>query len=241
MKDAREVTVKPVPSEFPLRYREWVKSNIRHVEKQTKEKAGYFHLPDMSTPGIIEFDRYFYGNIDREGLIIDVRCNGGGYISQTLLQKLYRRMVGVVRSRWNGREETLPDYTFRGSLVVIADEFAGSDGDIFPQSFKNLGMGTVVGKRTWGGVVGITINTVLVDRGIVTQPEFAIWFKEQGYGVENYGVDPDIEVENDPASVRAGKDPQLDAAVTEIKRLMKKNGYYRPEFEPIRKTSVDSK
>jgi tricorn protease len=236
MEDAREVTVKTMASEFPVRYREWVKKNIRYVAEKTQGRVGYFHLPDMSTNGIVEFDRHFYQNIYKEGLIVDVRWNGGGYISQTLLQKLYRRMVGFVKSRWSNREETIPDNTFRGSLVVIADEFSGSDGDIFPQSFKNLKMGTLIGKRTWGGVVGITLNTRLVDRGLVTQPEYAIWFKEQGFRVENYGVDPDIEVDNDPASVLRGEDRQLDEAVREIQKLMEKQGYFVPEFEPIKKT-----
>lgn len=229
-KDSREVTVKTLSSERELRYRDWVNKNIEYVLKKTDGQAGYFHIPDMGTKGLIEFDRYFYQYLDKKGLIIDVRNNGGGYVSQTLLQKLYRQLVGFIKTRWDGRLFTLPDCTFRGSMVVIIDEFAGSDGDIFPQSFKNLHMGTVIGKRTWGGVVGICINTVLVDRGIVTQPEYAIWFTGQGYGVENYGVAPDIEVENDPRSVYEGKDNQLDAAIEELKRLMKEKEYIEPEL-----------
>lgn len=242
IKDAREVTVRTISSEAPLIYRDWVKNNINYVAEKTNGEAGYFHIPNMSTEGLIEFDRYFYQFVDKKGLVLDLRCNGGGFVSQNLLQRLYRKLVAFNNSRWGNekRPETMPSNTFRGSLVVIIDQHAGSDGDIFPQSFKNLEMGTVVGKRTWGGVVGINGSKIggTVDRGGSTHPEFAIWFVKQRYGVENHGVDPDIEVENDPKSVNEGKDNQLDVALEELKKLMDKNGYYTPDWGDIPKTSI---
>ncbi len=242
IKDAREVTVKTISSETPIIYRDWVKKNIRYVKEKTNGKVGYFHLPNMSTEGLIEFDRYYYQFADKEGLILDLRCNGGGFVSQNLLQRLYRKLIAFDKPRWGNEKklETMPTYTFRGSLVVIIDQYSGSDGDIFPQSFKNLEMGTIVGKRTWGGVVGINGAKLggTVDRGGSTHPEFAIWFVKQKYGVENYGVDPDVEVENDPKSMKEGKDNQLDIALEELKKLMEKNEYFTPDWGDIPKTGI---
>ncbi len=186
IKDAREVTVPTVSQEQPLIYRDWVNHNIEYVSKNTNNEVGYFHLPNMSLEGLLEFDRYFHRNVHKKGLIIDIRCNGGGFTSQYFLQKLYRRLVGFTNTRWSENVDTLPSNTFRGSLVVIIDENAGSDGDIFPRSFKNLKLGTVVGKRTWGGVVGISGSELnrTVDNGSSTQPRHAIWFTEQKYSVE---------------------------------------------------------
>lgn len=239
--DAREVTVKTISNETPLIYRDWVKSNIEYVDDKTNGDAGYFHIPDMGADGLIEFDRYFYQFLDKKGLILDLRCNGGGFVSQNLLQRLYKKLVGFVKTRWEDTVETLPSNTFRGSIVVIIDHNAGSDGDIFPQSFKNFKLGTVVGTRTWGGVVGISGSELnqTVDRGGSTQPQYAIWFVEQKYTVENYGVDPDIVVDNDPRSVHEGQDKQLDTAIDELKKLMDKNGYYEPEFGPVTKTALE--
>ncbi len=241
LEDAREVSVPTIPSETPLIYRDWVNNKIKYVSEKTNNDVGYFHIPNMSTEGLMEFDRYFYQNMDKKGLIIDIRCNGGGFTSQDFLQKLYRRLVGFVKTRWHNKPETIPDFTFRGSIVVIIDENAGSDGDIFPRSFKNLNMGTVVGKRTWGGVVGISGSELnrTVDKGGSTQPQHAIWFIQQKYSVENYGVDPDIEVDNDPKSINEGKDNQLDVAIEEVRKLMEKNEYFEPDFGPIKKTSYE--
>ncbi len=241
--DAREVVVPTISTEQPLVYRDWVNHNIDYVSKKTKGEVGYFHIPNMSLEGLLEFDRYFHSNINKKGLVLDIRCNGGGFTSQYFLQKLYRRLVGFVNTRWCENLETLPQNTFRGSLVVIIDENAGSDGDIFPRSFKNLKMGTVVGKRTWGGVVGIGGSelNVTADNGMSTQPRFAIWFTDQKYSVENHGVEPDVEVDNDPKSVNKGKDNQLDVALDELKKLMDKNGYYEPDFGPITKTAYKGK
>jgi tricorn protease len=239
--DAREVSVPTIPNETPLIYRDWVNYKIKYVSEKTNNDVGYFHIPNMSTEGLMEFDRYFYQNMDKKGLIIDIRCNGGGFTSQNFLQKLYRRLVGFVKTRWHNKPETIPDYTFRGSIVVIIDENAGSDGDIFPRTFKNLNMGTVVGKRTWGGVVGISGSELnrTVDKGGSTQPQHAIWFIQQKYTVENYGVDPDIEVDNDPKSINEGKDNQLDVAIEEVRKLIEKNDYIEPDFGPITKTAYE--
>jgi tricorn protease len=241
MDDAREVSVPTISSETPLIYRDWVNANINYVSKKTSNEVGYFHLPNMSTEGLMEFDRYFYQNLDKKGLVIDIRCNGGGFTSQYFLQKLYRRLVGFVNTRWHNKPETIPDCTFRGSIVVIIDENSGSDGDIFPRSFKNLNMGTVVGKRTWGGVVGISGSELnrTVDKGGSTQPQHAIWFIQQKYSVENYGVDPDVEVDNDPKSINEGKDNQLDVAIEEVKKLMDKQDFIEPDFGEIKKTAFE--
>jgi tricorn protease len=225
----RQVTVKALASEMSLRYRDWVEANRERVHKATRGKVGYVHVPNMGPVGFSEFHRYYKQELDHPGLIVDVRYNGGGHVSQLLLQKLARKRIGYGYSRWMGAEP-YPSAAPMGPMVALTNEFAGSDGDIFSHSFKLLGLGPLIGKRTWGGVVGIWPRHALVDGTVTTQAEFATWFHDVDWGVENYGTDPDIEVDIRPQDWAAGKDPQLDRALKEIRQLIRERKPALPRF-----------
>ena len=226
------VTVKTLSNEFPLYYRQWVENNRSRVHESTGGKVGYVHIPDMGSRGFSEFHRYFLSEIDREGLIIDVRFNGGGSVSSLLLQKLARKRIGYDTGRWDEDPLPYPPESALGPMVALTNEFAGSDGDIFSHGFKLMGLGPLIGKRTWGGVIGIWPRHSLVDGTVTTQPEFSFWFQDVGWGIENYGTDPDIEVDNNPQDYASGIDMQLDKAIEEIKKNMTENPPKRPDFGP---------
>ncbi len=208
----RRVTVKTLPRERSLRYRDWVEKNREYVHKKTRGRVGYIHIPNMGPQGYAEFHRSFIAEVNREGLIIDVRFNGGGHVSPLLIEKLLRRRVGYDAQRW-AEPEPYPAESPNGPMVALTNERAGSDGDIFSHCFKLYGLGPLIGKRTWGGVVGIWPRHALVDGTVTTQPEFSFWFEDVGFGVENYGTDPDIEVEILPQDYQRGKDTQLDVGI----------------------------
>ena len=226
----RVVAIDALRSEELLRYRDWVERNRAHVRAETEGRVGYIHVPDMGPWGYAEFHRYFGTEVDRPGLIIDVRQNRGGHVSQLLLEKLVRRRVGYDLTRW-GQPQSYPEDAPMGPMVAITDEYSGSDGDIFSHAFKLFELGPLVGKRTWGGVVGIYPRHALVDGTITTQPEFSFWFEDVGWGVENYGTDPDIEVDIKPQDYREGRDPQMERAVAEVLKLIRKKKPAVPEFE----------
>ncbi|HJR93312.1 MAG TPA: S41 family peptidase [Acidimicrobiia bacterium] len=213
------VIVKPLVDEAPLRYRDWVESNRAFVTERTGGRAGYIHIPDMGTAGFAEFHRALLTEVDKDGLVIDVRYNRGGNVSQLLLEKLARRRTGWGMSRWN-EPEPFPRDSPTGPMVCLTDEMSGSDGDIFSHTFKLLGLGPLIGTRTWGGVVGIWPQQSLVDGTVTTQPEFGHWFDDVGFSVENYGTDPDIEVRIRPQDHAAGRDPQLERGVAEVLELI---------------------
>jgi tricorn protease len=218
--EPRLVTVKTLSSEFPARYREWVENNRRQVHQATEGRVGYVHIPDMSADGYAEFHRGYLAEVDREGLIIDVRNNRGGHVSSLILEKLARRRLGYDVRRW-GEPIPYPPESVIGPIVAICNELSASDGDMFSHAFKLMGLGPLIGTRTWGGVIGISIRDTLVDGGVTTQPEYSFWFNDVGWGVENYGTDPDIQVEIRPQDYVAGRDPQLERAIEEIlKRLV---------------------
>ncbi|HUX79491.1 MAG TPA: S41 family peptidase, partial [Alphaproteobacteria bacterium] len=219
-KKARSVFVKTLASQTPVRYRDWVEKNRAYVHEKTKGRIGYIHIPDMSVKGFAEFHRSFLAELSREGLIIDVRFNGGGNVSGLLLEKLGRKRLGYDQTRWWG-SMPYPLESPTGPMVALTNEYAGSDGDIFCHSFKVLKLGPLIGKRTWGGVIGIWSRHGLVDGGATTQPEFSFWFNDVGWGVENYGVDPDIEVEITPQDYIKGVDPQLDRGIAEVLAILK--------------------
>ncbi|MFQ5459162.1 MAG: S41 family peptidase, partial [Anaerolineae bacterium] len=225
----RTVTVKTLTSEVKARYREWVEGNRRFVAEATGGRVGYIHVPDMSAAGYAEFHRGFLPQVDSEGLIVDVRYNGGGHVSQLLLEKLARRRIGYDIQRW-GEPVPYPYEAVMGPLVAVTNEAAGSDGDMFSHAFKLMGLGPLVGKRTWGGVIGISVRDSLVDGGVTTQPEFSFWFEDVGYGLENYGAEPDIEVDIRPQDYAAGHDTQLQKAVEVILELLAENPPNVPDF-----------
>ena len=208
----RTVVVTTLRSELPARYREWVNANRGYVAEATGGRVGYVHIPDMGAHGYAEFHRSYLAEVERDALVVDVRFNGGGHVSQLILEKLARRRIGYDIQRW-GPPEPYPDDSPAGPMVAITNERAGSDGDIFTHCFKLLGLGPVVGKRTWGGVIGINPSHVLADGSMTTQPEYSFWFSDVGWGVENYGTDPDYDVDIRPQDYAAGKDPQLDKAI----------------------------
>jgi tricorn protease len=219
----RTVTVKALHDERPARYREWVDGNRQRVHQATDGKVGYVHIPDMGTDGFAEFHRSYLIEYDRDALIVDIRRNGGGHVSALLLEKLNRKRTGYDFSRW-GQPDPYPAESPRGPLVAVTDELSGSDGDIFSHNFKLMGLGPLIGKRTWGGVIGIEPRHALVDGTITTQPEFSFWFTDVGWQVENYGTDPDIEVDIAPQDYAAGRDPQLERAIAEaLDRLQRES------------------
>jgi tricorn protease len=228
-KSPRLVTVKTLPSEMPARYREWVEANRRYVHETTNGRVGYLHIPDMGARGYAEFHRGYLGELDREGLIVDLRFNDGGHVSALLLEKLARRRIGYDTQRW-GDPEPYPLESLLGPVVALTNEHAGSDGDIFSHGFKLMKLGPLVGRRTWGGVVGIWPRQALVDGSLTTQPEYSFWFEDVGWGVENYGTDPDIEVDNTPQDYARGVDVQLERSIQEVMRLMEVNPPRLPDF-----------
>ena len=184
----------------------------------------------MSPWGYSEFHRYWLAELEYDALIVDVRFNGGGHVSQLILEKLARKRLGYDITRWMGIE-SFPGDSVAGPTVAITNEYAGSDGDIFSHSFKLMKIGKLIGKRTWGGVIGIWPRNLLVDGTITTQPEFSFWFKDVGWSVENYGTDVDIEVENTPKDYSKGIDAQLDRGISEVLKDLKKNPIVKPKFD----------
>ena len=227
--EKRVVTLKVLRSERELRYREWVSQNRQYVHEKTDGKVGYVHIPDMSRRGYAEFHRGFLAEVSYPALLVDVRYNGGGHVSQLLLEKLSRRRIGYDIPRW-GTPHPYPDASVLGPMIAVTNENAGSDGDIFSHCFKLMELGLLVGKRTWGGVIGISPHQMFVDRGGTTQPEYSFWFVDVGWRVENYGTDPDIEVDYRPQDYATEGDPQLDRAIEELLRQMEENPPEVPDF-----------
>ena len=225
----RHVQIQTVGSEMRIRYRDWVEANRAYVHQKSGGKLGYVHIPDMGANGYAEFHRYFLTEIDYDGLVVDVRYNGGGHVSQLILEKLARKRIAYNLTRWGGAEP-YPYDSVVGIIVAVTNENAGSDGDIFSHNFKLMKLGKLIGKRTWGGVIGIWPRNPLVDGTVTTQPEFSFWFKDVKWGIENRGAEPDIEVEIRPQDYVAGKRPQLDRAIKEALADLKENPPLRPSF-----------
>jgi len=229
---ARDVTVVPTDNEGPLYYLDWVQKNIDYVTKKTGGEIGYLHIPDMGQPGLSEFTKLYFPQIQKHALIVDVRGNGGGFVSPLVIERLRRAlvMVGIAR---NGMPQTDPPQTFVGPMVTLINEFSASDGDIFPYRFKALGLGKLIGKRTWGGVIGIRESLPLVDGGQFFKPEFAPYSKDgKQWIIEGRGVEPDIVVDNDPGKEFKGEDQQLDRALQDIQEELKTKRYELPSPPP---------
>jgi len=209
---ARDVTVVPVASESNLRYLAWIEGNRRKVDTMTGGKLAYVHLPDTGGGGFTSFNRYYYAQLDRQGAVIDERFNGGGSAADYIVDALKKPVLSYWAAR-EGMDATTPAGVLQGPKVMIVNEFAGSGGDLMPWMFRRMKVGPLVGKRTWGGLVGIGGYPALVDGGSVTAPHFAFYSPESQWEVENHGVAPDIEVDLDPAEWRKGRDTQLEKAV----------------------------
>ncbi|MEV6791204.1 S41 family peptidase [Streptomyces sp. NPDC051320] len=210
--EPRHVVVVPTGDEEPLRYHAWVADRRAYVHEHSGGRLGYLHVPDMVGAGWAQLHRDLRVEVARDGLVVDVRENRGGHTSQLVVEKLARRIVGWDLPR-GMRPYSYPGDAPRGPVVAVANEFSGSDGDIVNAAIKALGIGPVVGTRTWGGVIGIDSRYRLVDGTLVTQPKYAFWLEGYGWGVENHGVDPDVEVVQAPQDHVAGRDPQLDEAI----------------------------
>ncbi|MBE0557815.1 MAG: PDZ domain-containing protein, partial [Proteobacteria bacterium] len=229
---ARETVVVPIDDEGPLVYFNWVQENIREVSAATDGKVGYVHVPDMGVSGLNEFVKYYYPQLRKEALIFDVRGNGGGNVSPMIIERLRRElvMIGIAR---NAAINLDPGGMVLGPKVCLINEFSASDGDIVAYRFKTYGLGPVIGKRTWGGVVGIRGSLPLLDGGYLNKPEFSRYdISGKEWIMEGVGVEPDITVDNDPAKEFAGVDEQLNKAIQVIKEELKKNPVSLPPPPP---------
>ena len=221
---SREVTVVPIENEGGLRYLAWVEGNRRMVDKMSNGRIAYVYLPNTAQAGYSNFNRYYFAQVGKDGLILDERFNGGGYAADYVIDYLRRTVMGHFALR-DGADLTVPTGTIFGPKVMLINEFAGSGGDYMPYMFRRAGLGLLIGKRTWGGLIGIGGYPQLIDGGSVTAPHFAFYTPESEWKIENHGVDPDIEVEFDPKLWREGRDPQLEKAVEVVMEALKK---YQP-------------
>lgn len=221
LEGVRQVTYRPIASEESLLYLDWVRHNREYVSKATDGRVGYLHIPDMGAPGIYEFIKWYYPQIRKEGLVVDVRSNGGGNVSQWIIERLDSKLLGTRFGSLNEDPGTYPATVFHGHMVCLINEVSASDGDIFPYRFRQSGLGPLIGKRTWGGVVGITSLGPLLDGGTIFVPLQATNSPTGEYIIEGHGVDPDIVVENLPKEVIAGRDPQLERGIQEVLKRMK--------------------
>ncbi len=223
------VVVRALRDERSLRYRAWVTDIRARVHERTSGRVGYLHIPDMGPWGFAEFHRGFLPEINRDALIVDARYNRGGHVSPLLLEKLARKRVGYDVSRW-GHVLPYPPESVAGPMVALTNQVAGSDGDLFSHYFKIYRLGPLVGKRTWGGVIGIWPRHPLVDGTVTTQPEFSTWANDVGWGLENYGTDPDYDIDIAPQDAAAGRDPQLDKAIELIVAALDAHPPLLPDF-----------
>jgi tricorn protease len=228
---ARTVMVKPLSSELALRQLDMVNTNRRKVEQATGGRVGYIYIPDMEGDGLNAFVKQFFPQIRKEGLIIDVRYNGGGSVDQLIFERLRRILAGMDSAR-NFASGTIPDVVFNGYLACVTNAYAASDGDIFSYYFKKYHLGPLIGMRTWGGVRGIRGFIPLLDGGYITRPEFSFYGLDSKWVVENYGVAPDIEVDNTPDLVMNGQDPQLERAIEEVMKEIKEHPKKLPPRPP---------
>jgi tricorn protease len=229
-KDDRDVVVTLLGSDMELRYRQWIEQNRKYVDEKTNGRVGYIYVPDTGTNGQNDLFRQFYGQINKEALIIDDRWNGGGQIPTRFIE-LLNRPVTNYWARRDGRDMTWPPDAHHGPKCMLINGLAGSGGDMFPALFRQAKLGKLIGRRTWGGLVGISGNPGLIDGSGVTAPTFAYYEKDGTWGIEGHGVEPDIDVIDDPAKLAKGVDPQLEAAI----RLMLgqiKNRPYTPPARP---------
>ncbi len=223
-----EVTVKPISNELNLRLKNWIDNNRETVNKKSDGKIGYIYLSDMEAVGMDQFIRQFYPQINKEGLIVDVRWNGGGFIDQIVLERLRRVLIGMETNR-EGAENSIPGEVLHGYKVALINHYSASDGDIFPYFFRKYGLGQLIGTRTWGGVRGIRGMWPLLDGGYISIPEFSLYGLDSQWVIENHGVEPDIEVDDLPGDVMIGKDAQLDKGIEVIMQKIKEHPLTLPK------------
>lgn len=230
---ARKIVISPLAEEYSLYHYEWVQNNLKKVEKASNGKIGYIYIPDMGVEGLNEFARYFYPQLDKEGLIIDDRANGGGNVSPMILERLAREPYRLTMRRGSTRIGTVPDAVQVGPKVCLINKYSASDGDLFPWGFRALGLGKLIGTRTWGGIVGISGSLPFIDGTDIRVPFFTSYDAKTGqWIIENHGVDPDILIDNDPVKEWAGEDQQLDRAIEEVMNDLKTREPLKPVPSP---------
>ena len=228
---AWDITVKPIRSELNLRELNWIETNREKVDKATDGKVGYVYLPDMEDAGLNEFVRQYFPQIRKQGIIFDIRYNGGGFVDQIILEHLRRILVGMESAR-NFKSDTIPDNVFYGQMVCLSNRYTASDGDFFTYFFKKYKLGPVIGERTWGGVRGIRGYIPEMDGGYFTRPEFSLYSLDSHWIVENHGVEPDIKVDNRPDLVVKGQDPQLEKGIEVLMQEIKAHPKKLPPRPP---------
>jgi tricorn protease len=226
--NSREVTVVPVSNESRLRNLAWIEDNRRKVDQATQGRVAYVYMPDTAFGGLTNFTRYFYAQVGKEAAIIDERFNGGGNLATDIIEQLSRKRMSAVATR-DGEDEVQPQGAIFGPKVMIINEFAGSGGDAMPNYFRRAGIGKLIGKRTWGGLIGRAGAPQLMDGGFVTAPSSGVWGPNSQWDAENVGIHPDIEVENLPDQVRQGKDTQLDKAIEVVLAELARNPVAKPK------------
>ncbi|MGB7824034.1 MAG: PDZ domain-containing protein, partial [Candidatus Sulfotelmatobacter sp.] len=228
---ARNVVVRPIPSEFGLHELNWIETNRRKVEQASGGRIGYVYLPDMGASGLNEFVKQYFPQIRKEGMIFDVRYNGGGFVDQIIFERLRRVLAGMESAR-NWESDTEPSNVFYGHMACVTNHYAASDGDFFSYFFKVYKLGPLIGERTWGGVRGIRGEIPLIDGGYITRPEFSLYGLDSKWLIENRGVAPDIEVDNRPDLVRDGHDPQLEKAIELVMKEIQEHPMKLPARPP---------
>jgi C-terminal processing protease CtpA/Prc len=226
--EARTVVIKPIGGEGRLRYRSWIEHNRQYVDEKTDGKIGYIYVPDTGVNGQNDLVRQYFGQIKKEGLIIDERWNGGGQIPTRFIEMLNRPVTNYWKRR-DSKDWVWPPDAHHGPKCMLINGRAGSGGDMFPWLFRYNNLGKLIGTRTWGGLVGISGNPPLIDNGYTSVPTFGFYEKDGTWGIEGHGVDPDIRVVDDPSKMVDGGDPQLDAAIEHMLEQIEKNPYTRPD------------
>ncbi|MBU1984781.1 PDZ domain-containing protein [bacterium] len=232
LEGARKLVVKPMGSENDLRYWDWVYGRMQYVREHAGDDIAYVHLSNMGSDGLEQWMKEYYTQADKKALIIDVRHNGGGNIARWILNVLERDVWSWGTAR-NGMRYRSPGSGFYGHIATLCNGGTGSDGETFSEGFKRLGLGKLIGERTWGGWVGIRGDKPLLDHGTITRPEFTGWGKEGTWLIEGPGVYPDVEVVNHPKQVLEGRDEQLDYAIGHLRDLMKKEPKVKPPMPPF--------
>ncbi len=229
--DARTCRIRPLGSEYGLRYRAWVEANRRFVTEKSGGRLGYLHIPNMMDRGLVEFARGWYHDFTKEGFIIDERYNTGGFVGDMIIDRLTRKVWAYTKPR-EGRPIPSPERAMRGPLAVLINEGTSSNGEYFAETIKIKGIAPLIGVRTWGGAVGIEPHQHLTDGATTTPPQFAPYGLDGHWLIEGHGVDPDIVVENAPGDVLDGKDAQLERAVDYLMEKITENPQPVPQPPP---------
>jgi tricorn protease len=236
---ARNVAVKPIGDEYALHQLNMIETNRKKVDAASGGRIGYVYLPDMGDDGLNEFVKQYFPQIRKEGIIFDVRYNGGGFVDQLIFARLQRVLSGMESAR-NWESGTIPGNVFHGYMACVTNHYAASDGDFFSYFFKQYKLGPLIGERTWGGVRGIRGQMPLMDGGYITRPEFSLYGLDSKWLIENRGVQPDVVVDNPPDLVRKGQDPQLEKAVEMLMQQIKANPKKLPARPPDLPTYPDN-